>query len=343
MPETFYGFRPDLFLRARDFESRLRHLAEAGYHVLSLSQALEGLRRRRLPRLPVVITFDDGYCSFLSGAAPALQRRGYPVTVYLNTRDCFSAQPVWELVIQYLFWKTERREVQLAGFAGRDDWKVRPGSQAERTSAAGAVVRWGLARCNEAQRRAVVAELAARLGVDCGPVFEARVLHLMRPDEVVAAARTPGVVIELHTHNHRFPVEKAAAVEEVSENRRLIRLLTGTSPEHFCYPYGEWDVRHWPWLAEENIRSATTCDRGLNNPGTPPFALKRFVDGDAVSPVEFEAEMSGFADMVRRATGRARVLLRAILLRTVGARSVRGLMAFCFKGASVPRPSPGPW
>ena len=38
---------------------------------------------RPLPRKPVVITFDDGYLSFLDCAVPALKARGMVATVFL--------------------------------------------------------------------------------------------------------------------------------------------------------------------------------------------------------------------------------------------------------------------
>jgi peptidoglycan/xylan/chitin deacetylase (PgdA/CDA1 family) len=312
MPEGLAGFRPDIFLRARDFDGRLRHLAEAGYQVMPLGVALGRLRDGRLPRLPVAITFDDGFYSFASDALPALRRHGYPATVYLNTEDCGGARPVFRLLIQYLFWRTERPEADLSGVAGRARWRVRPGTPAERQSAAREVVRWGLEHCSPEERQALAAELAARLGVDCAAVFDSRLLGLMRPEEVRAAARTPGIDVQLHTHRHRFPLEREAAVAEIEENRRLIREITGTDPEHFCYPFGEWDVRQWPWLAGLGLRSATTCDPGLNDRRTPPFALKRLVDGDDVGALEFEAEMAGLTDLGRRLARRVRIALSAL-------------------------------
>ena len=52
-------------------------------------------------------------------------------------------------------------------------------------------------------------------------------------------------------------------------------------------------------MAALGIKSATTIEPGLNYADTPRFALKRVVDGHPVSDIEFEAEMTGFMEIVR--------------------------------------------
>ena len=52
-------------------------------------------------------------------------------------------------------------------------------------------------------------------------------------------------------------------------------------------------------MAALGVKSATTIEPGLNYPDTPRFALRRLVDGHPVSDIEFEAEMTGFMEIVR--------------------------------------------
>jgi hypothetical protein len=47
----------------------------------------------------------------------------------------------------------------------------------------------------------------------------------------------------------------------------------------------------------------TTCDSGLAAAAEAGFALPRISDGDHVSQLEFEAEVSGFMELVRMALG----------------------------------------
>ena len=46
--------------------------------------------------------------------------------------------------------------------------------------------------------------------------------------------------------------------------------------------------------------SATTCNADLNYPDKPSLELKRFLDGENISDIEFEAELSGFNELLRK-------------------------------------------
>ncbi len=71
----------------RRFEAQMACLKWGGYHVISLSDACNGIfNGAALPSRPVVLTFDDGYKNFYEDAWPVLQKYGYPATVYLVSR-----------------------------------------------------------------------------------------------------------------------------------------------------------------------------------------------------------------------------------------------------------------
>jgi hypothetical protein len=84
---------------------------------------------------------------------------------------------------------------------------------------------------------------------------------------------------------------------------------TTTALVHFCYPRGWYDEFQIPWLEAEGIKSAATTDSGLNYAGANPFTLKRFLDSDEFSQIEFEAEPSGFSEVLRRGRARVQALL----------------------------------
>jgi len=69
-----------------EFVAQLDWLDRQGFRVLPLIDVLDGLDMGRgVPDKAVVITFDDGYRSVLTDAAPELARRGWPFTVFVNT------------------------------------------------------------------------------------------------------------------------------------------------------------------------------------------------------------------------------------------------------------------
>lgn len=68
----------------RRFAAQMAFLHRFGYRVLSLSEALAGLRGERpVPSRSVVLTFDDGYENFYEYAWPVLERYGFTAIVYL--------------------------------------------------------------------------------------------------------------------------------------------------------------------------------------------------------------------------------------------------------------------
>jgi hypothetical protein len=68
---------------------------------------------------------------------------------------------------------------------------------------------------------------------------------------------------------------------------------TGRRATHFCYPSGTYHSAAPAILANSGIHSATLVTEGINAPGTNPHALRRFIDGAHVSPVDFDAYLSG--------------------------------------------------
>ncbi len=80
--------RADRFLNvsAPDFARQMRLLARLGYQGITFAEAAEGLAGARpLPQRPVCVTFDDGYANVAEFAAPVLERRGWPGTVFIPT------------------------------------------------------------------------------------------------------------------------------------------------------------------------------------------------------------------------------------------------------------------
>ena len=68
------------------FGAQMQYLADHGFHVISLHQAVAAIRHHSaLPSLPVVLTFDDGYADFFTNAVPILQRHGFTATSFVIT------------------------------------------------------------------------------------------------------------------------------------------------------------------------------------------------------------------------------------------------------------------
>ncbi len=296
-------FQPKLFISPEVFAERMALLARRGFRVVRLDDAVQALQGGRELGEAVVVTIDDGYASTLEIAAPVLQRHGMPATVYVTTYHVLRQTPVFDLVIGFMLWKTAAPQLRWPGAAGQPPRELALSSPAGRDAAVELLLAEGRALDGEPARVAMCRRLGEALGVPYDEIAAAGTFRLMSAEEL-QRVEAAGIEIELHTHRHRFPPgDEAACRREIEDNAAELARLTGRRCTHFCYPSGRYEPLQWPWLQAAGVRSATTCDTGLVRRGDPPFGLRRFLDGEMVSEVEFDAEVCGFAELLRSLVG----------------------------------------
>ena len=73
-----------LSIAARNFEAQMRQLHDEGFQTVSLADFLAFTAgRQQLPRKSVLLTFDDGYKSFVQYARPTLKDYGFGATLFV--------------------------------------------------------------------------------------------------------------------------------------------------------------------------------------------------------------------------------------------------------------------
>lgn len=296
-------WNPSLYMPPTLLEERLKFLRDGGYNVLPLGEAVRRLYQKDLPDRSVALTFDDGGYDFYQRAYPLLKKYELPATVYLSTYYCYKSLPIFPLSCHYLLWKARHTfrgdELQDWGCPDRANLHLKTGIEA----AVSTIVNYANT-LNPSERRSIPEQLARRLGVDWEEFYRRRLFQLMRPDEVTRVS-ADGIDIQLHTHRHRVPMDRELFIREIQDNRRCILEMTGIEAIHFCYPSGVYDHTFLPWLAEEHVISATTCEAGLASRKDHPLLLPRIADTTRMSAIEFESALAGIsAALVRRRGGR---------------------------------------
>jgi hypothetical protein len=196
-----------------------------------------------------------------------------------------------------MFWKTDKQALNLPEDIWPQSGQLSLHDPSEKDKVMWRIIDFGEKRQNEADRIALAHYIAKGLEFDLSDVLNNRTLHIMSEDEVRQMARN-GIDIQLHTHRHQFPPNETGA-REIRDNKAVLEPLVSNQLKHFCYPSGAWSAECWPILISEGIDSATTCERGLNDAHTPTLALKRFLDSEDISALEFEAEMAGYIEIFR--------------------------------------------
>lgn len=295
--EDEHLWRPMLYITPQKLEQRLEMLKKGQYSVVPLGEGLQQLQAGTLPPRSVAITFDDGTYDFYRQAYPLLKAYGFPVTVYQTTYYTAVERPVFNLICSYMLWKRSGEVIADGLSAGL------PGPLDLRTDISRRGVMQRLLKMSEQGDRTafekdeIAAKLAALLKIDYASLKAKRIVQLMNEREIREIA-AHGVDIQLHTHRHRTPEDETLFRKEIHDNRSRIRELISTEAVHFCYPSGEYRAMFLPWLRNEQVVSATTCDAGLAVQKSDSLLLPRFIDHQNRSEVEFESWLTGVGDLL---------------------------------------------
>jgi peptidoglycan/xylan/chitin deacetylase (PgdA/CDA1 family) len=287
-----YRWRPSLYITPGQFRDRLECLRGENCAVLPLGEAVGRLDAGTLPARSVALTFDDGFHDFYEAAWPILKEFSLPATVFQTTYYSECGRPVFNLVCDYLLWKSSLPRLEWPEVIGNAAVALDP--EGRRSAVSAIQAHCARENLSGGQEGRLVQELADRLGVNLAPILSRRLLHLMNREELreIAAA---GIDIQLHTHRHRVPVERDRLWAEIDENRACIERLTGRKAEHFCYPSGLTRPGLPDWLRQRGVISATTCRTGLASRHSDPLLLPRLLDTCALTEDEFLGWVTGIA------------------------------------------------
>lgn len=270
------------FMRRETFASRLDLLQRQGYVIRPLHEVIDALSAgETLPRRVVVITIDDGWYGTYADMLPALEARGIPATLFCDTAHLQYGQPIPHVLARYLRARcvsTESAEARVAFEQAIDTTR----SLDARTQA--------------------LADYIRVTGIESAPFVESDGFRYMTPDEL-RDLQARGIDVQLHTHHHSLHDFSPSRIrDEIERNRRELAAILGDDRvrTHFCYPSGVTQVKAGETLRELGVTTACGTTPGLVRQRTDRYNLPRYLDGDHVSRIEFEAWVSGFAELVRR-------------------------------------------
>lgn len=291
---------PGLFIEPEVFDKRMSYLKRKGYKVIELDEAYENVSEGVSKDNRVVITIDDGFVSVLRKAAPILKQYEFPSTLYLTSYFFDKNCPVFPLATGYLFWKSKVSHADFSqlGIPALEAYKDCQLTRDNKNKVEIIFKEYGQALKGNEHRVTLLKKLGEVLQVDYDQLNQDRLFNLVTKKEL-AQLQEHGVDIQLHTHRHTFPVDQEVARKEIQDNKVVVDPLLEKPMKHFCYPSGVWTERHWDALSKEEVLTATTCTTGLVDEKSPLFAWPRILDSSRVSQIEFEAEVSGFNELLR--------------------------------------------
>ena len=288
-----------LFMSEDKFKRRLELLKQWRIPVIGLEEGVRGLKAGTLAPGATVITIDDGWFGTFRVMVPELVAHGFPATIYSTSFYAEKQLPVFGVALDYLLSRTTSSSICFDGL-GKGLSGCYPVATPEQRESVAERLEEHASNLDAGEAVRLLERLAGQLGIDFAPFLENRIFHLMSLQEIKQSAQQ-GIDIQLHTHRHRFPVDDPVLLQqEIQENRSVLARLTQGRLKHFCYPSGLWSEAAFPVLKSSGIQSAVTTEQGLNFSPDSTLKLRRISDGEYVDEIEFEAELSGFAEIVRQ-------------------------------------------
>lgn len=292
----FVGFWGNASATPAEFEAQMDWVAER-MNPVTLEQVVASLDGADLPDSALLVTFDDGYRDNLISAAPILEGRGIPATIFLATDHIGTADPFWW---DRAAWRFERHGPGDADLPvlGERTWSDPREIAVDWISAAKLLP--------DRERVEAVHALDDTLDGDVGSAFEGALLTW---DDVDALASN-GWTIGAHTCRHpiltRLPNPEQVHAE-VSGSVDRVREATGGDVLGFAYPNGQpgdFDEVTRRAVADAGVPLAFSLVPGPARPAEvreDPLAVRRIYVHHGDDPVRFAAKVSG----VPRIAGRS--------------------------------------
>jgi len=279
------------------------------YRLMHLNEALEELYageaapRSRDRRIPLVLTFDDGYLDNYSYAWRLACELRIPMTIFLVPGYSESGKYFWWLATDYLIKHAKVEKVTI-------DSMIYYLAHSEYRRALTVTIDSHLRYATSVEERETfLSAISHALGVSLpcrsmqGKTDESLPLNWA---EIHEMARSGWISFAAHTMHHpllRYLAHASETWYEVAECRRVLEQHTGRTIRSFAYPIGK--VEH---IGSEGIRAvkmagydwAVTTIEGVNTPQTDPYLLRRLPGDDEQHWLILASELVGLLGVLSR-------------------------------------------
>ncbi len=295
-----------------NLQAQMQYLSRH-YRILHLEEALEELyatpseahagENKRDRRIPLVLTFDDGYLDNYTHALPLAQKLRIPITIFIIPGYVESGHYFWWLATQYLLKQVDGEKVK---FDGQTYQLANP---VERKALVRLIDKHVRYASSIAERETFLTKLQQDLGVSLptrGIETDDKDALPMTWEQIRAMEETGFVSFGAHTVNH--PVlsalsDKEELLYEIGESRRLLEQNLGHAVRTFAYPIGK--PEHFGDQGVQAVKSsgfswALTTIEDVNTGKTDPYLLRRLPGDVDLHWMVMAAELTGLLGIMSR-------------------------------------------
>ncbi|WP_291519700.1 glycosyltransferase [Acidovorax sp.] len=268
--DTVVPFEKAWFTSIEQFNRTLDFIEEH-YCVLTMSDAIEALDKKGLPKRTACLTFDDGDPTWLTNVAPELERRNFPATFYVST-GALAGEPIWHDRLADVFARLTAPEFSLPELGIR---ALRMETTEQRVRAMELIT-----RLIKYQFAPVRNTMLNALENTCGIDRSGR-----RSDfnaQMVRDLSAKGHEIGSHTVTHPILTFCSAsdAMDEIAQSREGLAEMVRAPVRSFSYPNGkpglDFDLGHTAMVKKAGYTSAVTTAHGRFSTDGSVFLIPRF-------------------------------------------------------------------
>jgi peptidoglycan/xylan/chitin deacetylase (PgdA/CDA1 family) len=253
------------------------------YRLMHLEDALEELYcgssqnkvKKRDNRIPLVITFDDGYLNNYTYAFRLARELQIPYTLFLIPDYVERGAYFWWLADDYLADHAHVEKVVV------EEKVYHLNQPTERKALAKVIDRRTRYVATVAERETFLTEIQQALETPLPDRQSAGMSDDTLPadwQEVLEMDRSGWVSIGAHTMHHpllTYLTDAAELQREVHECREVLEQRLGHPVRTFCYPAGKYGEQSVQAVKAAGYTWAVTTIDAVNTPATDPFLLRR--------------------------------------------------------------------
>ncbi|HVP36416.1 MAG TPA: polysaccharide deacetylase family protein [Terriglobales bacterium] len=272
------------------FEKEMRYL-NRNFSIIPFSSAIKLLKNGGdWPRLPVVISFDDGYRDIYLNAFPVLEKFNLPAIVFISTRMVEKGDPFWWDELESLIEHNHLEEIKLA---------LKNCSSPEYDLDLGKVVaiqdkRVFLENLIE-QIKKIKGRYRDELLTKLRPLLksEKEVKREVLSWDEIKKLRKNRIEFGSHTHNHYLLTfeDQKTIIEELKISRQKLEENLAEKIEFLSYPSGLSNPEIEKSAKEFGYKAGCSNSYGFNHKGTDFFYLKRLSLEESQSLDDFKISL----------------------------------------------------
>ena len=251
--ETKNQYHPDDII-AVEFDKKIKFLSKY-FTILSLPDAMELLKTKRLPPKALVITFDDGYQDNFTIAAPILKNHACPATFFISTRGVEEGY-LWNDEVEQLIKNTTKKVIS-KDIIGEE---ITINNNDEKKQAFELLLS-KLKFLSDNKRTLQLKKLADELG-------NIKFKRTMMTEQQINTLHNDGFTIGAHTHSHTIVSTETNenCRAELLTNKQKLESIIKSPVDYLAFPNGlygrDFQKSHCDTAKELGFKAAFSTNDG---------------------------------------------------------------------------------